>query len=82
MIVTSPDYVKSRYKLSQLKALETLVADAVQIVRLSLTRLYQRSQANELQNIPFNSPVTGFCAVGFVLLGLQVLSLDHASNST
>lgn len=37
MIVTSPDYVKSRYKLSQLKALETLVADAVQIV--SLTRL-------------------------------------------
>ncbi|KAL2759700.1 hypothetical protein ACRALDRAFT_1060295 [Sodiomyces alcalophilus JCM 7366] len=44
MIVTAPDYVKSRYKLEKLKELETLVADAVQI------------------NIPFNNPVTGFCA--------------------
>ncbi|KOS17734.1 Homocitrate synthase [Escovopsis weberi] len=44
MIVTAPDYVKSKYNLKELKALETLVADAVQI------------------NIPFNNPVTGFCA--------------------
>ncbi|KAJ4163679.1 hypothetical protein LMH87_005390 [Akanthomyces muscarius] len=44
MVVTSPDYVKSKYNLKELKALETLVADAVQI------------------NIPFNNPVTGFCA--------------------
>lgn len=35
MIVTSPDYVKSRYNLTQLKALETLVADKVQIVRFA-----------------------------------------------
>lgn len=32
MVVTSPDYVKSKYNLKELKALETLVADAVQIV--------------------------------------------------
>ncbi|OAA73447.1 homocitrate synthase [Cordyceps fumosorosea ARSEF 2679] len=44
MVVTAPDYVKSKYNLKELKALETLVADAVQI------------------NIPFNNPVTGFCA--------------------
>ncbi|PNY25254.1 Homocitrate synthase [Tolypocladium capitatum] len=44
MVVTSPEYVKSKYNLKELKALETLVADAVQI------------------NIPFNNPVTGFCA--------------------
>lgn len=44
MVVTAPDYVKSRYKLHKLKELETLVADAVQV------------------NIPFNNPVTGFCA--------------------
>lgn len=35
MVVTAPDYVKSKYKLKELKALETLVADAVQIVSLS-----------------------------------------------
>lgn len=31
MVVTSPDYVKSRYNLKALKSLETLVADAVQV---------------------------------------------------
>lgn len=31
MIVESRDYVTSRYKLDQLKALEDLVAEAVQI---------------------------------------------------
>ncbi|OTB03804.1 hypothetical protein M426DRAFT_321305 [Hypoxylon sp. CI-4A] len=31
MIVTSPDYVKSRYKLHQLKAIEDLVAEKVEI---------------------------------------------------
>ncbi|KAI9902530.1 hypothetical protein N3K66_001882 [Trichothecium roseum] len=44
MIVVSPEYVRNKYKLAQLKELETLVADAVQV------------------NIPFNNPVTGFCA--------------------
>ncbi|KAM0434011.1 hypothetical protein ACHAPT_003955 [Fusarium lateritium] len=31
MVVTSPDYVKSKYSLKELQALETLVADAVKI---------------------------------------------------
>ncbi|KAG9254824.1 homocitrate synthase [Emericellopsis atlantica] len=44
MVVTAPEYTKSKYNLKELKALETLVADAVQI------------------NIPFNNPITGFCA--------------------
>ncbi|ATY58397.1 homocitrate synthase [Cordyceps militaris] len=44
MVVSAPEYVKSKYKLKELKSLETLVADAVQI------------------NIPFNNPITGFCA--------------------
>ncbi|MCJ1455321.1 Saccharopine dehydrogenase [Mycoblastus sanguinarius] len=44
MIVADPEYVKSKYRLHQLKALEDLVARAVEV------------------NIPFNNPVTGFCA--------------------
>ncbi|CAH0048495.1 unnamed protein product [Clonostachys solani] len=44
MVVTAPEYTTSKYNLKELKALETLVADAVEI------------------NIPFNNPVTGFCA--------------------
>ncbi|TGJ82942.1 hypothetical protein E0Z10_g5823 [Xylaria hypoxylon] len=44
MVVTAPDYVKSKYNLKALKSLEILVADAVQV------------------NIPFNNPITGFCA--------------------
>ncbi|KEY75157.1 hypothetical protein S7711_01605 [Stachybotrys chartarum IBT 7711] len=44
MVVTAPDYVTKKYNLKALKALEELVADAVQI------------------NIPFNNPITGFCA--------------------
>lgn len=44
MVVVDPEYVKSKYSLTKLKELETLVADAVEI------------------NIPFNNPVTGFCA--------------------
>ncbi|KAF7544211.1 hypothetical protein G7Z17_g10128 [Cylindrodendrum hubeiense] len=31
MVVTSPEYVKSKYNLKELKTLGTLVADAVQI---------------------------------------------------
>lgn len=31
MVVTAPDYVKSKYNLKSLKSLETLVADAVQV---------------------------------------------------
>ena len=44
MVVTSPEYTKRKYNLKKLKAVETLVADLVEI------------------NIPFNNPVTGFCA--------------------
>ncbi|KAI0540982.1 homocitrate synthase [Xylaria digitata] len=44
MLVTSPEYTRNKYRLKQLKAMETLVADLVQV------------------NIPFNNPVTGFCA--------------------
>lgn len=44
MLVADRDYVKSKYRLEKLKALEDLVAEAVEI------------------NVPFNNPVTGFCA--------------------
>lgn len=44
MVVSAPDYVKSKYKLNQIRDLENLVADIVQV------------------NIPFNNPITGFCA--------------------
>jgi len=44
MIVADREYVMSKYKLHELKALEQLVADAVEV------------------NIPFNNPITGFCA--------------------
>lgn len=44
MVVSAPDYVKSKYKLTQLRELETLVAKYVKV------------------NIPFNNPITGFCA--------------------
>lgn len=44
MIVSAPDYVKSKYKLNKIRDIENLVADAVQV------------------NIPFNNPITGFCA--------------------
>ena len=44
MIVSAPEYVKSRYNLKALKTIEDLVAESVEI------------------NIPFNNPVTGFCA--------------------
>ncbi|KAL9117292.1 MAG: hypothetical protein Q9187_006174 [Circinaria calcarea] len=44
MIVADREYVMSKYKLHKLKAVEDLVASAVEV------------------NIPFNNPVTGFCA--------------------
>ena len=44
MIVADREYVMSKYKLHQLKAIEELVADAVEV------------------HIPFNNPITGFCA--------------------
>ncbi|KAI0478926.1 homocitrate synthase [Xylariaceae sp. FL0804] len=44
MIVSSPDYVKSRYSLQKIKAIEDYVAEQVEI------------------NVPFNNPITGFCA--------------------
>lgn len=44
MIVSAPEYVKSRYNLKTLKSIEDLVAENVEI------------------NVPFNNPITGFCA--------------------
>ncbi|KAJ8132857.1 hypothetical protein O1611_g769 [Lasiodiplodia mahajangana] len=44
MMPTSRDYILSKYKLHQLKAIEDYVAEAVEI------------------NVPFNNPITGFCA--------------------
>lgn len=44
MMPTSRDYILSKYKLHQLKAIEDFVAESVEI------------------NIPFNNPITGFCA--------------------
>ncbi|KAL8993503.1 MAG: hypothetical protein Q9169_006291 [Polycauliona sp. 2 TL-2023] len=44
MLTQDRDYVKSKYNLTKLKAVEDLVADAVEV------------------NVPFNNPITGFCA--------------------
>ena len=44
MVVSAPEYVKSKYKLNKIRDLENLVAEIVQV------------------NIPFNNPITGFCA--------------------
>ncbi|KAI4135573.1 MAG: hypothetical protein LQ341_005857 [Variospora aurantia] len=44
MLTQDREYVKSKYDLTKLKAVEDLVADAVEV------------------NVPFNNPVTGFCA--------------------
>ncbi|RYP61769.1 hypothetical protein DL771_010009 [Monosporascus sp. 5C6A] len=44
MVVTSPEYTKSKYNLKMLKQIEEYVASTVQV------------------NIPFNNPITGFCA--------------------
>ncbi|KPM44743.1 Homocitrate synthase, mitochondrial [Neonectria ditissima] len=44
MMPTSRDYILSKYKLDQLKALEDFVAKEIEL------------------NVPFNNPVTGFCA--------------------
>ena len=44
MIAVDHEYVTGKYKLSKLKDIEELVAQAVEV------------------NIPFNNPITGFCA--------------------
>ncbi|KAK1252029.1 hypothetical protein MKX08_003216 [Trichoderma sp. CBMAI-0020] len=44
MMPTSRDYILSKYKVHQLKAIEDFVAETVEI------------------NVPFNNPITGFCA--------------------
>ncbi|KAI4201938.1 MAG: hypothetical protein LQ346_002051 [Caloplaca aetnensis] len=44
MLVQDREYVKGKYSLTKLKAVEDLVADAVEV------------------HIPFNNPITGFCA--------------------
>ncbi|KAL8782793.1 MAG: hypothetical protein Q9213_005117 [Squamulea squamosa] len=44
MLTQDREYVKSKYNLTKLKAVEDLVADAVEV------------------NVPFNNPITGFCA--------------------
>ncbi|KYK59988.1 Homocitrate synthase, mitochondrial [Drechmeria coniospora] len=44
MVVTSPEYTKSKYNLKLLREIDEYVASVVQV------------------NIPFNNPITGFCA--------------------
>lgn len=44
MIAADRDYVLSKYKVSKIREIETLVANAAEV------------------NIPFNNPITGFCA--------------------
>ncbi|KAL8682332.1 MAG: hypothetical protein Q9186_001608 [Xanthomendoza sp. 1 TL-2023] len=44
MLTQDRDYVKRKYALAKLKAVEDLVASAVEV------------------NVPFNNPITGFCA--------------------
>ncbi|GMM29224.1 hypothetical protein DAMA08_019400 [Martiniozyma asiatica (nom. inval.)] len=44
MVVSAPEYVKSKYKLNKIREIENLIAEIVQV------------------NIPFNNPITGFCA--------------------
>ncbi|KAL8885348.1 MAG: hypothetical protein Q9215_006786 [Flavoplaca cf. flavocitrina] len=44
MLTQDREYVKSKYNLTKLKAVEDLVADSVEV------------------NVPFNNPITGFCA--------------------
>ncbi|OWB86950.1 hypothetical protein B5S33_g5677 [[Candida] boidinii] len=44
MIVSCPEYVKSKYNLKYLRELENLIAETVSV------------------NVPFNNPITGFCA--------------------
>ncbi|KAL9603247.1 MAG: hypothetical protein Q9219_001268 [cf. Caloplaca sp. 3 TL-2023] len=44
MLTQDRDYVKGKYDLAKLKAVEDLVADSVEV------------------NVPFNNPITGFCA--------------------
>jgi homocitrate synthase len=62
MIVESRDYVTSRYKLHQLKAIEDMVADAVEVC----PTFFLPSYLKELRiltirqvNVPFNNPITG-----------------------
>ncbi|KAI4281258.1 MAG: hypothetical protein L6R35_005690 [Caloplaca aegaea] len=49
------------YDLTKLKAVEDLVADAVEVVSLRLVFSLE-SILIRPQNVPFNNPVTGFCA--------------------
>ncbi|KAK8050135.1 homocitrate synthase [Apiospora phragmitis] len=56
MMVADRDYVMSKYKLHKLKDLENLVADA----GMSPSAIFRGGVVQI--NIPFNNPITGFCA--------------------
>lgn len=63
MVVTSPEYVKSKYNLKMLKEVSSI--RSVPATDMSLADLFQIedmvAEAVEV-NTPFNNPITGFCA--------------------
>jgi len=64
MVVTSPEYTKSKYKLAQLKAIEEYVASVVQ-VNIPVTTLKHhiiKKKEADVAVFKFNNPITGFCA--------------------
>lgn len=61
MIVADHDYVSKRYKLHQLKELEELVADAVQVCTPNDNQAARMILIVCQVNLPFNNPITGFC---------------------
>jgi homocitrate synthase len=59
MMVADPDYVKSKYKLTMLREIENLVAEAVEIqVPLWVPSFVDRALADTNSN----NYITGFCA--------------------
>lgn len=61
MIVAAPEYVKGKYDLHRLKEIENMVAEAVHSKFLCI---YAGINVLTiwLVNVPFNNPITGFCA--------------------
>jgi hypothetical protein len=61
MVVTSPEYVKSKYKLHMLKEVRCTPAPHLRATADSSQIEDMVAEAVEV-NTPFNNPITGFCA--------------------
>ncbi|KAK8123993.1 homocitrate synthase [Apiospora kogelbergensis] len=62
MVVADRDYVLSKYNLRKLKEVESLVADIVSFSSCGgLSMSWWLTNSVQI-NIPFNNPITGFCA--------------------